>query len=144
MAGTKTGAVLRGSIATIVLTIQKGKASFQFHTLLTHSKSPFITLYIGIFKETVDSLNRTLVVAEDKLSSSQLLDFNRSEEKGDLLYYLLALRCSMCLLRSLSMSNMPYCSMQMPIGWNGVSMLTERCSVHMPIVITNFEVRAVK
>ena len=39
---------------------------------------------------------------------------------------------------------MPYCSMHMPIGWNGLSMPTEGCSVHMPIVITNFKVRSVK
>ena len=36
---------------------------------------------------------------------------------------------------------MPYCSMSMPIGWNGLSMPTEGCSVHMPTVITNFKVR---
>ena len=30
---------------------------------------------------------------------------------------------------------MPYSSKHMPIGWNGLSMLTEGCSVCMPIVI---------
>ena len=39
---------------------------------------------------------------------------------------------------------MPYCSMHMPIGWNGLSMPTEGNSVHMAIVITNFKVRGVK
>ena len=72
------------------------------------------------------------------------MDFIKSEGKGDLLYYLLVLRCSMHMLRSLSMPNMPYCSMHMPIGWNGLSIPTEGCSVWMPIVITSFKVRAVK
>ena len=35
---------------------------------------------------------------------------------------------------------MPYGSMYMPIGWNGLSMST----VHMSIVIINFKVRGVK
>ena len=35
-------------------------------------------------------------------------------------------------------------SMHMPINWNGLSMPTEGCSVHMPIVIINFKVRGVK
>ena len=39
---------------------------------------------------------------------------------------------------------MPYCSVCMPIGWNGLNMPTEGCSVCMPIVITNFKVRGVK
>ena len=47
----------------------------------------------------------------------------------------------MRMLRSLSMPNMPYSSMNMPIGWNALSMPTEGCSVPMPIVITNFKVR---
>ena len=38
---------------------------------------------------------------------------------------------------------MPYASKQMPIGWNGLSMTTKGCSVHMPIVIINFKVRCV-
>ena len=42
------------------------------------------------------------------------------------------------------MPNMPYCSVHMPIGWNGLSMPTEGCSVHIPIVITKFKVRGVK
>ena len=42
------------------------------------------------------------------------------------------------------MPNMPYCAMHMPIYWNGLSMPTEGCSVHMPIVITNFKVSDVK
>ena len=36
------------------------------------------------------------------------------------------------------------CSIHMHIGWNGLSMPTEGCSVHMPIVITNFKLRGVK
>ena len=36
---------------------------------------------------------------------------------------------------------MPYCSMHMPIGWNGLSMPTDECSVHMPIIITNSKLR---
>ena len=39
---------------------------------------------------------------------------------------------------------MPYCSMHMAIGWNGLSMPTEGCSVWMPIVITNFKARGVE
>ena len=42
------------------------------------------------------------------------------------------------------MPSMPYGSVQMPIGWNGLSMLTEGCSLCMPIVIINFKVRGVK
>ena len=42
------------------------------------------------------------------------------------------------------MSNMPCCSMQMPIAGNGLSIPTEGCSVHMPIFITNFEARVIK
>ena len=73
----------------------------------------------------VDSLNTTLFVVVDKLSSSQLLDFIRCEGKGDLLHYLLVLRCSMHMLRSLSMPHVPYSSIYMPIVWNGLSMPTE-------------------
>ena len=89
-------------------------------------------------------LNRTLVGVVDKLSSSQLLDFIRSEGKDDLLCYLLALRYSMPMIKCLNMPNMPFCSICMPIGWNGLSMPTEGCSVHMPIVIINYKVRGVK
>ena len=39
---------------------------------------------------------------------------------------------------------MPSCSMHMPIGWNGLSMPTKGCSVHMPITITNFKLRGVE
>ena len=39
------------------------------------------------------------------------------------------------------MPNMPYCSMYMPTGWNGLHMPTKGCSVHMSIIITNFKVR---
>ena len=42
------------------------------------------------------------------------------------------------------MPSMLYSSMQMSIGWSGLSMPTEGCSVHMPIVIINFKVRGVK
>ena len=42
------------------------------------------------------------------------------------------------------MASMPYGSMQMPFGWNGLSMPTEVCSVCMPIVIINFKVRGIK
>ena len=80
----------------------------------------------------------------DKLSSSQLLDFIRSEGKCDLLPYLLVLRCSMCMLRFLSMPSMAYSSVCITISWNGLSMPTEGCSVCMPIVITNFKVKGVK
>ena len=66
------------------------------------------------------------------------------EGKGDLLCYLLVLRCSMCMLRCLSMPSMPYCSMYMPIGWNGLSITTEGCSMCMPIIITNSKLRGVE
>ena len=85
-----------------------------------------------------------MLAVVDKLSFSQLVDFIRSEENDDLLHYLLVLRCSIHMLRSLNMPNMPYCSMDMPIGWNGLSMPTSGWSVCMPIVITNFEIRGVK
>ena len=39
------------------------------------------------------------------------------------------------------MPSMPYGSMQMPIGWNVLSIPTKGCSVCMPIVIINFKVR---
>ena len=39
---------------------------------------------------------------------------------------------------------MPYYSVHMPIGWNGLSMSTEGCFVYMPIVITNIKLRGVK
>ena len=39
---------------------------------------------------------------------------------------------------------MPYGSMQMPTGWNGLIMPTEGCSVCMSIVIINFKVMGVK
>ena len=42
------------------------------------------------------------------------------------------------------MPSMPCCYMYMPIGWNGLSMSTEGCSVCMPIIITNFKVRTVE
>ena len=38
---------------------------------------------------------------------------------------------------------MPYGSMHMPVGWNGLSMPNKGFSVHMSIVIINFEVRGV-
>ena len=50
----------------------------------------------------------------------------------------------MCMLRCLSMPSITYCSMCMPIGWNGLSMPTEGCSVCLPIVITDVKVRGVK
>ena len=39
---------------------------------------------------------------------------------------------------------MPYGSMPIPMGWNGLSMLTEACSVCILIVIINFKVRGVE
>ena len=39
---------------------------------------------------------------------------------------------------------MPYGSVQMPVGWNGLSMPNEGCSVCMPIVIINFKIRGVR
>ena len=39
---------------------------------------------------------------------------------------------------------MPYGSMCMPIGWNGLNMPTEECSVCRLIAIINFKVRCVK
>ena len=67
----------------------------------------------------------------------------RSEGKGDLLHLILVPRCSMHMLRCLSMPSIPYC-MLMPIVWNGLSMPTEGCSVHMPIIITNSKLRGVE
>ena len=37
-----------------------------------------------------------------------------------------------------------YCSMHMPIGWEGLSMPTDGCSVHMPIIIFNSKLRGAK
>ena len=39
---------------------------------------------------------------------------------------------------------MPYCSVCMSVGWNGLSIPTEGCSVHMYIIITNFKVSIVE
>ena len=50
----------------------------------------------------------------------------------------------MCMLKFLSMPSMPYSSMHMPIGWNGLSMPTEGCSVYMLIVIINLKLRGVE
>ena len=50
----------------------------------------------------------------------------------------------MHMLICLSMPSMPFCSMGMPIGWNGLSMPTEGSFVHMPIVITNIKLRGVE
>ena len=50
----------------------------------------------------------------------------------------------MQMLSCLSMPSMPYCSMHMPIGLNGLSMPTEGWSIHMPIAITKFKVRGIK
>ena len=36
---------------------------------------------------------------------------------------------------------MPYCSMCMPIGWEGLSIPTDGYSVCMPIIITNSKLR---
>ena len=47
-------------------------------------------------------------------------------------------------MHMLWIQSMPHGSMQMSIGWNGLSMSTEGCSVHAPIVIINFKVRGVK
>ena len=49
----------------------------------------------------------------------------------------------MCMLKCLNMPSIPYCSMHMTIGWNGLRMPTEGCSMHMPIIVTNFKVRGV-
>ena len=54
---------------------------------------------------------------------------------------ILVLRCSVHMLRCLSMPN---CSMHMPIGWNGLSMPTEGILVCMPTLIINFMVRGVE
>ena len=58
-----------------------------------------------------------------------------------MLCLILVLRCSMCMLRCLSMLGVPYCSMCMPIDWEGLSMPTDGCSVFMPIIITNSKLR---
>ena len=42
------------------------------------------------------------------------------------------------------MPSVPYSFMHMPIGWNGLSMPNKGCSVHMPIIITNFKLRGVE
>ena len=33
------------------------------------------------------------------------------------------------------------CSLHMPIGWEGLNMPADGCSVHMPIIITNSKLR---
>ena len=38
---------------------------------------------------------------------------------------------------------MPYSSMFMPIGWNGLNMPLEEYSMSMPIIITNIKFRVV-
>ena len=37
-----------------------------------------------------------------------------------------------------------YCFMHMPIGWVGLSMPTDGCSVCMPIIIVNSKLRGAK
>ena len=44
------------------------------------------------------------------------------------------------MLRGLRMPSIPHSSMCMAIGWNGLSMAMEGCSVYMPIIITNFRI----
>ena len=39
---------------------------------------------------------------------------------------------------------MPFYPMCMLIGWSGLSMPTERCSLQVPIIITNFNLRGVE
>ena len=39
------------------------------------------------------------------------------------------------------MARMFCCSVHMFIGWEGLSMPTDWCSVHMPIIIINFKLR---
>ena len=85
--------------------------------------------------------NRIPIGIVDKLSSRQLLDFIRSEGKGEFLPLILVLRCSMHMFRCLSMPSMPYFSAQMPIKWKGLSMPPDRCSVCMSIVIINCKLR---
>ena len=84
----------------------------------------------------VASINRTCC---SRLAFIQTqLDLFRSEENPNLLCYLLVLRYSMWMLWIKSMPGIPYGFMHMPIGWNGLSMPTEACSVCMSIVIINF------
>ena len=40
--------------------------------------------------------------------------------------------------------SMPYYTIQIPIGWNGLSIPTEGCSLCVPNAIINFKVRGVK
>ena len=37
---------------------------------------------------------------------------------------------------------MPYYSIHMPIGWEGLSMLTDGCSLHMHLIVTNPKLRS--
>ena len=46
--------------------------------------------------------------------------------------------------RWMSMPSMTYCSMCMSIGWNGLSLHTDGCSVWMPVIIINFKPRGVE
>ena len=37
-----------------------------------------------------------------------------------------------------------YCSVHMPMGWEGLCIPTDGCSVHMPIIIINSKFRSAK
>ena len=39
------------------------------------------------------------------------------------------------------MAKILYCSTHMPIGWEGLNMPTDGCSVHIPIIIINSKLR---
>ena len=42
------------------------------------------------------------------------------------------------------MPKMFYCSMHKTIWWEGLNMLTDGCSVHMPIMFVNFKLWGAK
>ena len=89
----------------------------------------------------VDSLNSTPYCCSRLDFIWPQLDFFRSEEKPNVLCYILVLRCSMAMLWIQSLPSMPCGFVWMSIGWNRLSMSTEGCSVCMSIVIINFKVR---
>ena len=67
--------------------------------------------------------------------------------KNKLLCLIWVLGCFMCMLRwgcSLCMPRMFYCSMHRLIGWEGLSMVIDGCSVHIPIIIINSKLWSAK
>ena len=90
---------------------------------------------VDVLVDLVDSLNSTSCCSRLAFVQPQL-DFFRSEEKPDLLHYLLVLWGFMYMFWIQSMPSIPYHSMQMPMHWNGPQHLKEPSPIHMHCIQT--------